>query len=83
MIKLLHTSVQTEPTKGCFRLFFLAGKRVLDFTRKALDNEKGLMFCCFFCSCGPDEHVVMVDKLQKSLKAANKVSHGYLTYLYN
>lgn len=38
MIKLLHT----EPTKGLLRLFFLAGKRVLDFTHKALDNEKGL-----------------------------------------
>jgi hypothetical protein len=38
MVKLLHT----EPTKGLLRLFFLAGKRVLDFTHKALDNEKGL-----------------------------------------
>ena len=38
MIKLLHTEV----TKGCVRLFFLAGKRVLNFTHKALDKEKGL-----------------------------------------
>ena len=38
MIKLLYT----EATKGCLRLFFLAGKRVLDYTHKALDNEKGL-----------------------------------------
>lgn len=87
MIKLLHTEV----TKGCLRLFFLAGKRVLDFTHKALDNEKGLTkmlrlvdnFANINCgvidnivvfSCGPDDHVAMVDKLQKSLKLANKVS---------
>lgn len=29
--------------------------------------------CRLYCSCGPDEHVAMVDKMQKSLKAANKV----------
>ena len=38
MVKLLHT----ETFKGYVRLFFLAGKRVLDFTQKALNNEKGL-----------------------------------------
>ncbi|CAB4004576.1 Alanyl-tRNA editing Aarsd1 [Paramuricea clavata] len=74
MIKLLHT----EPTKGLLRLFFLAGKRVLDFTHKALDNEKGLTK---ILSCGPDEHVTMVDKLQKSLKAANKVNRSQLREL--
>jgi hypothetical protein len=36
---------------------------------------------CFCFSCGPDEHVAMVDKLQKSLKAANKVSFCYLKFL--
>ncbi|XP_046848732.1 alanyl-tRNA editing protein Aarsd1-like [Xenia sp. Carnegie-2017] len=74
MIKLLHT----ESTKGCTRLFFLAGKRVLEFARKAYENEKGLSK---ILSCGPDEHVAMVDKMQKSLKAANKANRLQLREL--
>ena len=47
----------------------------------------GLVSLCFFfnfspcfiilllTSCGSDEHVVMVDKLQKSLKLSNKVKN--------
>ncbi|XP_071479718.1 alanyl-tRNA editing protein Aarsd1-B-like [Diadema antillarum] len=67
-IKLLGTE---KGKKGKTNLFFLAGGRVLAYLGKCYDNEKALTA---LLKCGPEDHAQQVDKIQKSLKAANKTS---------
>eukprot|EP00057_Strongylocentrotus_purpuratus_P032230 XP_787006.2 PREDICTED: alanyl-tRNA editing protein Aarsd1-B [Strongylocentrotus purpuratus] len=67
-IKLLGAE---KGKKGKTNLYFLAGNRVLSYLGKCYNNEKALNLSL---KCGPDEHVQQVDKIQKSLKTANKTS---------
>ncbi|XP_022087093.1 alanyl-tRNA editing protein Aarsd1-like [Acanthaster planci] len=65
-IKLLGAE---KGKKSKTNLYFLAGNRVLDYLGKCLTNEKLLTG---FLKCGPDGHPQAAEKIQKSLKVANK-----------
>lgn len=68
VIKLLYTE---KGKQGKTNLYFLVGNRVLKYLDKAVRREKALTS---ILKCGPDEHASMTEKLNKSLKLANKNS---------
>ncbi|EDV27732.1 uncharacterized protein TRIADDRAFT_20746 [Trichoplax adhaerens] len=71
MIKLLHT----EPTRGCTRIHFLAGNRVMNTLCSMINTERKLTQ---ILSCGPEDHVDQVQKLQKTAKSSQKAARNYL-----
>ncbi|KAL1421370.1 hypothetical protein MTO96_000453 [Rhipicephalus appendiculatus] len=68
MIKLLYTE---KGKQGKTNLYFLVGNRILGHLDKALSREKAITSVL---KCGPDDHASMIEKLNKSLKLANKNS---------
>lgn len=66
VIKLLYTE---KGKQGKTNLYFVVGNRVLRYLDKAVQREKKLTA---LLKCGPEEHVVMAEKLNQSLKVANK-----------
>ncbi|XP_038046447.1 alanyl-tRNA editing protein Aarsd1-B-like isoform X2 [Patiria miniata] len=65
-IKLLGAE---KGKKNKTNLYFLAGDRLLNYLGKCLANEKLLTG---FLKCGPEGHPQAAEKIQKSLKVANK-----------
>ncbi|XP_062520178.1 alanyl-tRNA editing protein Aarsd1-like [Corticium candelabrum] len=70
-IKLLHT----ENKRGHVLLYFVAGQRVLDYLNRTVNNERNLSK---LLSCGPEDHVECVERLQKAQKSSAKVTRSYL-----
>jgi misacylated tRNA(Ala) deacylase len=70
-IKLLHT----ESKRGHVLLYFVAGQRVLDYLNRSVSVERSLSK---LLSCGPEDHVECVERLQKTQKLSAKVNRGYL-----
>lgn len=68
MIKLLYTE---KGKQGKTNLYFLVGSRILKYLEKTVLREKAITS---LLKCGPDDHTSMVEKLNKSLKLANKNS---------
>uniref|UniRef100_A0A2R5LJC4 Putative alanyl-trna synthetase n=1 Tax=Ornithodoros turicata TaxID=34597 RepID=A0A2R5LJC4_9ACAR len=66
VIKLLYTE---KGKQGKTNLFFVAGERVLKYLGRAVHREKKLTT---LLKCGPEEHAAMAEKLNQSLKLANK-----------
>ncbi|KAG7325540.1 hypothetical protein KOW79_011856 [Hemibagrus wyckioides] len=66
VIKILGTE-KGKKTKT--NLIFIAGNRVLRYAEKSYNTEKSLTS---LLKTGPDEHVVAVDKLQKTVKRLQK-----------
>eukprot|EP00794_Sanderia_malayensis_P009138 gene9138-10111_t len=71
MVKLL----QTESMRGGTRLFFLAGDRVINKLSSCFDNEVKLTK---LLSNGPEEHVKMVERVQKNLKALQRNAKSHI-----
>ncbi|XP_019876140.2 alanyl-tRNA editing protein Aarsd1 [Aethina tumida] len=65
VIKLLHT----EKKKGRIILYFLVGNRVLNRLAASLDREQQITA---LLKGGPNEHVGLIDKLQKNVKTQSK-----------
>ncbi len=65
-IKLLGAE---KGKKNKTNVYFLAGSRVLSYLGKCLTNEKLLTG---HLKCGPEVHPQATEKIQKSLKVANK-----------
>ncbi|XP_033625327.1 alanyl-tRNA editing protein Aarsd1-B-like [Asterias rubens] len=65
-IKLLGAE---KGKKNKTNVYFLAGNRVLSYLSKCLANEKLLTG---HLKCGPEDHPQATEKIQKSLKVANK-----------
>lgn len=68
MIKLLYTE---KGKQGKTNLYFLVGNRILGYVDKTVSREKAITSTL---KCGPDDHASMIEKLNKSLKLANKNS---------
>ncbi|EDO49058.1 predicted protein [Nematostella vectensis] len=58
-----------DSMRGGCRLFFLCGDRVFKHLGRAMENDRALSKCL---SCGPDEHTTAVERIQTSLRLANK-----------
>ena len=71
VIKLMST----ESKKGKHWLYFLVGKRVTNYLRLCQLREKSLTK---ILNNAPEEHVELVDKMQKSLKVAQKSNSNLL-----
>jgi misacylated tRNA(Ala) deacylase len=56
-------------------LYFVAGQRVLDYLNRSVSVERSLSK---LLSCGPEDHVECVERLQKTQKLSAKVNRGYL-----
>lgn len=72
VIKLLGTE---KVKKNKTNLIFLAGNRVLKYTEKSYNTERSLVS---LLKTGPDEHVEVVKKLQKSIKLLQKTNLNLL-----
>ncbi|XP_012705397.2 alanyl-tRNA editing protein Aarsd1 [Fundulus heteroclitus] len=72
VIKLLGTE---KGKKNKINLIFLAGNRVLKYSEKSYSTERSLVS---LLKTGPDEHVEVVDKLQKSVKLLQKTNLSLL-----
>jgi len=70
-IKLLHTEVK----KGKCLLYFLVGSRVLNYLSQTVDRERALTGVL---RNGPEDHLDLVEKMQKSLKIVNKTNSNLL-----
>lgn len=68
MIKLLYTE---KGKQGKTNLHFMVGNRILEYLDKTVLREKAITS---LLKCGPDDHASMIEKLNKSLKLANKNS---------
>lgn len=68
MIKLLYTE---KGKQGKTNLHFMVGNRILGYLDKTVLREKAITS---LLKCGPDDHASMIEKLNKSLKLANKNS---------
>ncbi|KAK2727199.1 hypothetical protein QYM36_007881, partial [Artemia franciscana] len=68
MIKILEVE---KGKKGKTNLYFIAGRRVSQSLSRCLGREKHLSS---LLKNGPEEHVMLVDKLIKSTKQSEKVS---------
>ncbi|XP_013781560.1 alanyl-tRNA editing protein Aarsd1-A-like [Limulus polyphemus] len=68
VIKLLYVE---KGKRNKTNLYFLVGERVLKYISKAVDREKALTTVL---KCRPEEHVQMAEKVQKALKATQKVN---------
>lgn len=66
IIKLLHVE---EGKKGKSNLYFAVGGRVLTYLSECLHREKKISD---ILNNGPDQHVALVDKMQKSLRLSLK-----------
>jgi misacylated tRNA(Ala) deacylase len=69
-IKLLHT----ESKRGHVLLYFVAGQRVLDYLNRSVSVERSLSK---LLSCGPEDHVECVERLQKTQKLSAKVDSDF------
>lgn len=72
MIKLLYTE---KGKQGKTNLYFLVGNRILKYVDKTVLREKAITS---LLKCGPDDHVSLIEKLNKSVKLANKNSLSVL-----
>uniref|UniRef100_A0A0C9R2Z1 Putative alanyl-trna editing protein aarsd1-b n=1 Tax=Amblyomma americanum TaxID=6943 RepID=A0A0C9R2Z1_AMBAM len=72
MIKLLYTE---KGKQGKTNLYFLVGNRILNYVDKTVRREKAITT---LLKCGPDDHASLIEKLNKSLKLANKNSLSVL-----
>ncbi|KAG1698527.1 Alanyl-tRNA editing protein Aarsd1-B [Nymphon striatum] len=66
VVKLLYSE---KGKKGKSNLYFVVGKRVLDYLSACLAREKTLSTLLKSC---PEDHVMLVEKCQKSVKLAQK-----------
>jgi len=73
-IKLLHA----ENQKGKTLLYFLVGSRVLNYLTTALEREKKMTQ---ILRNGPEDHLDLVEKMQKSLKIYQKTTQNLLKEL--
>jgi len=74
VVKLLHT----ESKKGKHWLYFLVGGRVTDYLQFCLGREKSMTK---ILNNAPEEHIDLVDKMQKALKVAQKNTSNMLKEL--
>eukprot|EP00118_Oscarella_pearsei_P010240 m.62153 g.62153 ORF g.62153 m.62153 type:complete len:414 (+) comp35043_c0_seq7:278-1519(+) len=70
-IKLLHT----ESKRGHTLLYYMSGKRVIDYLHKAVDTERRMTK---LLSCGPDDHTGAVEKLLSVQKSSAKAARLHL-----
>jgi len=70
-VKLLHTDCQ----KGKVLLHFLVGGRVLDYLAQTVAREKMITATL---RNGPEEHLDLIQKMQKSLKMYQKTTQNLL-----
>jgi len=70
-IKLMYS----ENKKGKALLYFLVGARVMKYLAQAVDRERSLTDTL---RNGPDSHVDLVEKMQKSLKISTKTNSNLL-----
>jgi len=75
VIKLLHCE---KAKKNKTNLFFLSGNRVLDYVNHSLSRERRLTT---ILKNGPEDHVDLVEKLQLTVKIANKTLQSLLREL--
>ncbi|XP_076366907.1 alanyl-tRNA editing protein Aarsd1-B isoform X2 [Tachypleus tridentatus] len=66
VIKLLYVE---KGKRNKTNLYFLVGERVLKYITISVDKEKSLTT---LLKCRPEEHVQMVEKMQKALKTTQK-----------
>lgn len=68
-VKLLYT----ESKKGRHYVYFLVGSRVLQYIGQAAERERAFTR---LLRNGPEDHLDLVDKIQRSLKVAQKTTSG-------
>lgn len=67
--------VFTESKKGKSLLYFLVGSRVLRYLQQTVDRERALTV---ILRNGPEDHLDLVEKMQKSLKTTTKTNSNLL-----
>jgi len=70
--------VWTENKKGKNLLFFLVGNRVFRYLQQTIDRERGITA---ILRNGPEDHLDLIDKMQKSLKTTTKTNSNLLKEL--